>query len=252
MSKSLITEAIKFHIEDITELVKACKGKTTGYLFTEHKSRQMPYKKIWVDFEVQKNIKRQKFGMLIIAAPDDQNDNDQSHQIFVFARRDDVRPGAWFMNETYYLLFKSTTNVGFFSTKGKHTPEELIKEGDYAAPFLTVLEYFILLLNCKNITTESNKPSDFLNKARKKRGKQELFTYKTLKLLLPGKKEKHILINEPTGEHNRIHLCRGHFKEYTREAPLFGKITGLWWWQPTVRGKNKNGIVIKDYECAVK
>jgi len=116
---------------------------------------------------------------------------------------------------------------------------------------LTALRSAILLLNCKNITTETHKPDEALNKARRKRGKQELFTYKTLKLLLPGKKEKHNLISEPTGEHNRIHYCRGHFKEYTAEAPLFGKITGLWWWQPSVRGKNKDGVVIKDYNIAV-
>ncbi len=47
---------------------------------------------------------------------------------------------------------------------------------------------------------------------------------------------------------NRIHLCRGHFKRYTKDKPLFGKYVGLWWWQPSVRGRNKEGIIYKDYE----
>lgn len=113
---------------------------------------------------------------------------------------------------------------------------------------LSSIAIALKLLNCKNITTETHIPDRALNKARQKRGKQELLTYKTLKLLLPGNKEKHRLENTPTGEHNRIHFCRGHFKEYTADAPLFGRITGLWWWQPHVRGQNKDGIVMKDYE----
>jgi hypothetical protein len=47
--------------------------------------------------------------------------------------------------------------------------------------------------------------------------------------------------------HNRIHFQLGHFKTYTAEKPLFGHITGRFWWQPHVRGKNKDGIVMKDY-----
>lgn len=119
-------------------------------------------------------------------------------------------------------------------------------------PELALLNEVLILLNCKNITTETHNPDIKLNKARRKKGKQELFEYKTLKLLLPGNKEKHLLKNEPTGEHNRIHFCRGHFKEYTAEAPLFGRITGLWWWQPHVRGQNKDGVVMKDYNVGVK
>jgi len=50
--------------------------------------------------------------------------------------------------------------------------------------------------------------------------------------------------------HNRVHMCRGHFKEYTEDHRLFGKYTGLYWWQPYVRGQ-KEGIVIKDYEVKI-
>ncbi len=33
-----------------------------------------------------------------------------------------------------------------------------------------------------------------------------------------------------------IHLVRGHFKEYTPDKPLFGKIAGLFWWEPHLAG----------------
>ena len=43
-----------------------------------------------------------------------------------------------------------------------------------------------------------------------------------------------------------LHICRGHFKDY-REKPLFGKVSGMFWWQPHVRGTAEAGIVEKDY-----
>jgi hypothetical protein len=46
---------------------------------------------------------------------------------------------------------------------------------------------------------------------------------------------------------NRVHLCHGHFKNYTEGNPLFGKYTGRYWWQPFVRGNKKKGVVMKDY-----
>ena len=103
----------------------------------------------------------------------------------------------------------------------------------------------LMLLNCKNIITEVVPAPIKLNKKRKKKGKQPIFSYYTLVIKPTGEKRKSIpkhLWN------NRIHLARGHFKTYTKEHPLFGKITGRFWWQPHVRGRNYEGIVMKDYE----
>jgi len=33
-----------------------------------------------------------------------------------------------------------------------------------------------------------------------------------------------------------------------KKKPLLGKYVGLWWWQPCVRGRNKKGVIYKDYE----
>ena len=49
----------------------------------------------------------------------------------------------------------------------------------------------------------------------------------------------------------RVHLCRGHFKEYTNENPLFGKHVGRFWWQPMVRGDKKRGVLNKDYDVVI-
>jgi hypothetical protein len=44
---------------------------------------------------------------------------------------------------------------------------------------------------------------------------------------------------------------RGHFKQYTAERPLFGRFTGLYWWQPHLAGKAKDRVVVKDYRIEV-
>ena len=115
---------------------------------------------------------------------------------------------------------------------------------------LQALEFFLLLLNCKNISTEKIDPPAKLNKKRRKSGKPELFSYHVLKLNMPSPKRASTKSGEPQF-HKRIHFCRGHFKEYTAENPLFGKHVGLYWWPAHVKGQNREGIVLKDYELQV-
>ncbi|MHB8136639.1 MAG: hypothetical protein ACYDH1_20700 [Anaerolineaceae bacterium] len=113
---------------------------------------------------------------------------------------------------------------------------------------LVAMNAALMLLNCKNIVSEDNLPPEKLNKKRNKNGKQELFTYKTLKLVLPTESKNNGKEYLPSGAKVRIHLCRGHFKNYTKESPLFGRYTGLYWWEPHIRGDKNEGIVIKDYK----
>lgn len=104
----------------------------------------------------------------------------------------------------------------------------------------------LLLLNCRNIGTIKIKPDIPLNTKRLKSKKQPLFTYHVLTIKEENKQESVKSIG--SGLHNRIHFCRGHFKQFTEEAPLFGKYTGLYWWQPHLRGQNVDGFVAKDYK----
>lgn len=117
--------------------------------------------------------------------------------------------------------------------------------GKFSIEELSMVNVMLLLLNCKNIATKIVPAPDKLNKKRIKQGKQPLFSYHTLVIKPGGKRQESI------PRHlweNRIHLQRGHFKTYTIEKPLFGHITGRFWWQPHVRGRNKDGVVMKDYE----
>jgi hypothetical protein len=135
--------------------------------------------------------------------------------------------------------------------KGNVFPMPLIpgKVSDIAEDVgdLSMIHVALLMLNCKNIVTEKIVAPIALNKKRRKQGKQEIFSYHVLNVLLPKKKQGYHTWGEPVG-HNRVHLCRGHFKEYTVEHPLFGHYVGMYWWQPHVRGQNRQGVVMKDYK----
>jgi hypothetical protein len=113
---------------------------------------------------------------------------------------------------------------------------------------ITLVHKALLLLNCKNISTEKNYPPEALNRKRIKQGKQPLFTYHTLVVNPMREKKRSDGEHEQTGIKQRLHFCRGHFKEYTESNKLFGKHTGLYWWQPMVRGNKELGLVHKDYE----
>jgi len=45
-------------------------------------------------------------------------------------------------------------------------------------------------------------------------------------------------------------LFRGHFKTYTKDKPLFGKLVGKYWFKPHARGNKKKGVVVKDYSLS--
>ena len=133
------------------------------------------------------------------------------------------------------------------SPLGLETVEQNRENVDQLTTDLEYINTALLLLSTKNIVTKRHDPPARLNKKREKKGKVPLFSYHTLHVKLPGNRTAGPA-GEKSGATMPVHLCRGHFKHYTREAPLFGRLTGRYWWQPHVRGSKKAGIVVKDYE----
>jgi len=111
---------------------------------------------------------------------------------------------------------------------------------------LIIVNQFLCLLSCKNIKVERVDPDEAIQKKRIKKRKLPLMSYHVLKLQVPTRRYGR---GSPKGIwNNRIHFCRGHMREYTAEAPLFGRLIGRFWVPPHVRGRNKKGIVMKHYE----
>ena len=124
--------------------------------------------------------------------------------------------------------------------------EEEFKEFDALTHHFIVFFKTILFLNAKNIVYKKIDPPAKLNKKREKKSKTKLFDYHILTINDTLVRTKSTISVNATNK--RLHFCRGHFKKYAKEKPLFGKITGLYWWDAHIRGKNKNGFVAKDYK----
>ena len=106
------------------------------------------------------------------------------------------------------------------------------------------------LLNCKNVSTAAHEfPNRRSIQHYKRISKPYFEKYYTLKIEVPGQKRIIQSSNEGVDGYTRaFHICRGHFKIYTEQNPLFGKFTGTYWWNSQVRGDIKTGIIDKDYE----
>ncbi len=145
------------------------------------------------------------------------------------------------------LLQDPGDTFGLWSfTSGRRVPEGDAEYWPGAVPIQAAL-MAVSLLNCSNIRTEQSDGGYHRQERRRlERADLPLISFKTLKVT------PHTSRRGQTGEPGEssgvaIHIVRGHFKTYTTEAPLFGKLTGTWWWQHAARGTAPR-IVVKDYE----
>ncbi|MCX5044659.1 hypothetical protein OG921_15940 [Aldersonia sp. NBC_00410] len=101
------------------------------------------------------------------------------------------------------------------------------------------------LMNCRNVKTqEIHRPSIKTKKMRRARNTGAL-SYHTI--VLPRQRGEGGGGHIPTGR-TRLHMVRGHFATYTRDAPLFGKHTGTFWKPWHLAGSPDAGVVESDYK----
>ena len=209
-----------------------------------------------VDFKVDFNM---PFENLLICF----KNNNKKRAILVFKRQE----SEWVVFEIdYYTQNQMWSPLGLYGVidvkTGKNSQyffwnteiDPSLQEIFFGAfcEQVSSLVAFSRLLSCKNVYTQDINPPEKVNKKRIRSGKLPLFSYKVL-CLNPLEKMVHApsWSNRNPTDHNRIHYCRGHFKEFTSERPLLGKYTGLYWWQPHIRGQNRNGMIVKDYAIEV-
>jgi hypothetical protein len=226
-----IKKSTQFHFVDLV-----CANEAGGKYFWEY--MRLPYKVTWIDFINNINDEASKGAYLCI-----QGDVSINIFSFDFLASEKFSVLGWHLYPYILSLTEKGRVICNLLGEGE-TPESAVLN------FIPVFG-FLQILNCKNIVAEKIPAPEALNKKRRKSGKQELFDYHVLNVVVPSKKRGYHETTEPLS-HNRVHLCRGHFKEYTAEHPLFGHYTGLYWWQPHVRGQNKDGIVMKDYKVTTK
>jgi hypothetical protein len=105
----------------------------------------------------------------------------------------------------------------------------------------------ITFMHCKNATLNAIVPPEKLSRSHFKRHGRPLVRYAELTIdplrrLLEKQRQG---VGGSLGK--ALHLCRGHFKTFSPDAPLLGRATGTYWWAPQIRGSQSKGITLKDY-----
>lgn len=104
-------------------------------------------------------------------------------------------------------------------------------------------------IHCKNVrVVKAPEPEPRFEKSWRKRNGRGLIRYHTIEIE-PMRK---VLVHEgqagTLGLRKALHICRGHFKTYGPEHKLFGKVAGTFWFEPHLRGRAEEGLIVQNVE----
>jgi len=106
----------------------------------------------------------------------------------------------------------------------------------------------ISFMHCKNVYMERQRPPAALSKKHERRHGKPLCTWRTLTIEPMKKILRTEGKSESVGLPRSLHICHGHFKDYTKGKGLFGKHHGNYWWPWRVQGDPETGVSGKDYK----
>jgi hypothetical protein len=125
------------------------------------------------------------------------------------------------------------------------------KIGSATLPF----KYALSLLHCKNVELIDEKVPAPIRKRWKKEGIPDVIYRQIVVHPMRAQKRRSAVDDEPrqqAGREARLHICRGHFKDYRQGKGLFGKNQGIYWWDHHARGSADLGVVHKTYQVDPK
>jgi hypothetical protein len=125
--------------------------------------------------------------------------------------------------------------------------EQRLAWGGYFLSMFASALLAISFMHCKNVdVVRVDPPPKLSRKAARQRG-SPLNSYYVLDI----QPMRRVLDTEgeagANGLRHALHICRGHFKTFTEEAPLFGRHVGTYWWDAQARGTTEMGAIEKDY-----
>jgi hypothetical protein len=110
----------------------------------------------------------------------------------------------------------------------------------------------ISLMHCKNVDVCEIVPPEALARKHRRKHGLPLTRYHVLDIRPMTRVLSRDGNVEAEGLRHALHICRGHFKTFSPEDPLFGRLTGTYWWAEQVRGDPSEGVVDKDYRITIK
>jgi|SRR5215831_704652 len=230
--KYCLEESIAVDVSNVAEWLNDS-GKISPHYFHEKAPIHLPFKRIWLECEIQ----QVQVGILLIDDYSEDEDGIPYSVCNVFMKIPEMQvPELWII---FQLLPKHDKNligkIGFLKYNEKVFNDETQKTIAIQSAVLTMAS--LVFFSCKNV---------FLRERvhNKKEGKKLLretgkvlptFHYIEIHKNMTRTKSGGVPINSK-GPATFSQQIRGSQHYYTAEAPLFGKHVGNWWWEPYVRG----------------
>jgi hypothetical protein len=146
-------------------------------------------------------------------------------------------------DRSFYIVMDESTRKQFEESPHEQQLTITALANAYLKPSLLALCF----MHCKNVVISDQQLPRHERRQAQRNGQDPHFTYKVLDI----RPMKEVLRTEgqieTTGLKRALHICRGHFANYTDGPGLFGKYHGVFWKEAHVRGKAKQGVVVKDY-----
>lgn len=103
------------------------------------------------------------------------------------------------------------------------------------------------MLHCKNVQTSVARPERKQSQRHQRRHGRPMTRYHVLDIRPITRSLEQDGHAKRDGLGAAFHRCRGHFKTFRPDAPLFGKLTGQYWWNAHDRGDKRHGTIKTDY-----
>ena len=122
--------------------------------------------------------------------------------------------------------------------------DELVRTYDYlSVPALLAIGW----MNCKNLTLEDVKIPEHTQRRRRKNRQPIGLDYRQIKVMPDKRKKSGTTSSHEDPQPQPLHMVRGHFKTFTAEKPLLGRIVGTFWWSHQLRGVEEMGRINHEY-----
>jgi hypothetical protein len=137
-------------------------------------------------------------------------------------------------------------NRDWLSINSRQLPEQ--EFGTELNRQMTAFRNAVLLalsfLNCRNVTTVEREAPRQL----RRREPVATWTYRVIEIQAMKRRLDEVKASADGTLQRALHICRGHFAEYSEDKPLFGKIVGRIWKPQHIRGDVASGVRVKDYK----
>lgn len=196
------------------------------------------------------------YGILFVRDSDGLDDDDEKSSKrlgFEIISASIIRRDPEGVHALGIVRFTVATDTGKLLSEDLHTlvNRDALYDKDELELVYTVGLQSFTFAHCKNVLVESRlTPPKLVAKFTRRHG-QPPVKYKILNIRPVVRQIREDNFDVTSSEIDRaMHVCRGHFRTYSEQRKLFGRISGTFWVDEHTRGSEASGTVVKDYKMS--